>query len=296
CTISLFNVDRQIWKGVTKASLIEYYNKIYSLIIPHIEDRPQSLHIKLSGANAPGLYIKDMEQRQPDCAKIFTDRRRHKAEGKRDDIDYLVCNNKATLLWMVNIGCIDINPWSSRITTPKEPDYIIIDLDPSEDKRTDTGLKILRETALATNEYCKKRGFKVFIKTSGKTGMHFLIPCRGIDFQMARSFVEHIAEEIHHLVPDISTTAMSVSQRQGKVFIDPSQNDYADTIAAPYSARPYILPAVSTPVDAKELRNIDPHNFTIHNILKRLSKLGDLFEKINDSKIIEANNKALKKL
>jgi bifunctional non-homologous end joining protein LigD len=237
-----------------------------------------------------------MEGRQPECATIYTDQRRHKAEGKRDVIDYLVCNNKATLLWMINIGCIDINPWSSRISSPEEPDYIIIDLDPSESKRTDKGLAMLRETAMATYAYCKKFGLKTFIKTSGKTGMHFLIPCRGFNYQVARNFTEHICEGIHQLVPDISTTAVSISQRQNKVFIDPSQNDYADTIAAPYSVRPYFIPTVSTPLHERELKKTDPHDFTIRNIFNRLNKNGDLFEKINDSKMIESNNKALKKL
>jgi bifunctional non-homologous end joining protein LigD len=237
-----------------------------------------------------------MEERQPECAMIYTDKRRHKAAGKRDLIDYLVCNNKATLLWMVNIGCIDINPWSSRVTNPEEPDYIIIDLDPSEKERTAAGLNRLRDTAIAANEYCRKRTLKTFIKTSGKTGIHFIVPCRGFNFSAARRLAEQMCDEIHLLVPDVSTTAISVSQRQNKVFIDPSQNDYADTIAAPYAVRPYILPSVSTPIVPKELKNIDPHDYTIENILTRVRTKGELFEDINDVKMIAANNKALKKL
>ena len=107
----------------------------------------------MHGANAPGLYIKDMEGRQPDCALIYTDKRRHQAEGKRNVIDYLVCNNKATLLWMINIGCVDVNPWNSRVTNADQPDYIVIDLDPSEDERTYKGLERFLETALAASEY-----------------------------------------------------------------------------------------------------------------------------------------------
>jgi bifunctional non-homologous end joining protein LigD len=237
-----------------------------------------------------------MEGRQPDCAVIYSDKRRHQATGKRNVIDYLVCNNKATLLWMINIGCIDINPWNSRITSPEEPDYIVIDLDPSEDQRTEQGLKRLRETAMAANTYCMKKGLNTFIKTSGKTGIHLLIPCSGFAYPIARSFAQHICLEIHTLVPDISTTAISISQRRGKVFIDPSQNDYADTIAAPYTARPYTIPSVSTPVDGRELKKINPQEFTIHTIFERLRKKGDLFEKINDAEIIEANGRALKRL
>ena len=237
-----------------------------------------------------------MEERQPECAMVYTDKRRHKAAGKRDVIDYLVCNNKATLLWMVNIGCIDINPWSSRITKPEEPDYIVIDLDPPEKERTAAGLSRLRDTAMAADEYFKEKGLKTFIKTSGKTGIHFLVPCRGFDFSVARRFAERICEEIHQLVPEQSTTNISVSQRGGKVFIDPSQNDYADTIAAPYSARPYIVPSVSTPLLPRELKHIDPHDFTIDNIFNRLKTKGELFEEIDDTKMIAVNNKSLKKI
>lgn len=276
--------------------MIQYYNDIAPYILPHIVDRPQSLHIKLNGASAPGLYIKDMEGRQPGCAAIFSDRRRHKAEGKRDVIDYLVCNNTATLLWMINVGCIDINPWSSRMTGPETPDYIIIDLDPSEEERTEKGLERLRTTVLAAQEYCDAKNLVTFVKTSGKTGMHLLVPCSGFEFPQARMFAEQICEGIHELVPDVSTTNVSVSQRAGKVFVDPSQNDYADTIAAPYSLRPYHLPTVSAPVDKRELKSIDPHVFTMDNIFERLDKKGDLFQNINDNKMILQNVKALKKM
>lgn len=297
CTVSLFNVDRQIWKNITKAALIEYYHHMWPYIFPHLKDRPQSLHVKLQGANAPGLYIKDMEGRQPECADIFSDKRRHKAEGKRAVIDYLVCNNEATLLWMINLGCIDVNPWSSRTTHPLLPDYLIIDLDPSEKERSTKGLQMLQHSAMATKEYCDRLGLKAFVKTSGKTGIHFLIPCSGFEFSEARRLAEHICNEIHSLVPDYSTTKTAVAQRGDKVYIDPSQNDYADTIAAPYSVRPYFHPGVSTPLEWKEINNrLDPHAFTMHNIYERIKKKGELFSKISDKKIISANNKVLIKM
>jgi bifunctional non-homologous end joining protein LigD len=297
CTIELFNVDRNIWSGTTKADLIEYYYKISDFLIPHIKERPQSLHIKLHGATAPGLYIKDMEGRQPVCASLFKDARRHKTRGKRDQIDYLVCNNLPTLIWMINLGCVDVNPWSSRVQNILQPDYLIIDLDPSEKNRTTPGLKFLRETAMAARDHFEKMEMKVFVKTSGKTGIHFLVPCSGFTFAQARTFSERICGDIHQLVPGYSTTNNSVSQRNGKVYLDPSQNDYADTIAAPYSARPYVLPTVSTPLEMREVNSkLDPHLFTISNIFMRIEKKGDLFEKIYDKRIVAANNKRLMKM
>ena len=183
CTVPLTDVDRNIWKGVPKAKLIEYYHSISKYILPHLKDRPLSLHIKPNGVKAPGLYIKDMEGREPDCADIFKDARRHKKAGKNDTINYLVCNNEATLLYLVNLGCIDINPWMSRKGDPLHPDFINIDLDP-----TDNDFNKVIECALATKQVLAEASLKSFIKTSGKTGMHIYIPVRKITFPQARIF------------------------------------------------------------------------------------------------------------
>jgi len=292
CTVELTDVDRNIWKEIPKARLIEYYHNVSKIILPHLKDRPQSLHVKLNGATAPGLYIKDMEGREPDCAEVYKDKRRHPKPGKRNEIDYLVCNNEATLLYMVNLGCIDINPWMSRIQNPEQPDFINIDLDPSDDD-----FKKVIETALAAKEVLKKRALTSFVKTSGKTGMHIYIPVSGIDFPQARNFSEQLGEEIHERVPAISTTSVSINQRGNKVFIDPSQNDYADTLAAPYSARPYHLPTVSTPLDWKEIKSsLNPESFTIETVPARIRKKGDLFADSINPRIQNRNYKALQKL
>ena len=293
CTIILSDVDRHVWKDVTKAALIEYYHQVAPYILPHIQQRPQSLHIKMNGATAPGLYIKDMEGRQPACADIFSDRRRHPKQGKRKVIDYLVCNNEATLLWMINLGCIDVNPWNARVGNEEHPDYIVVDLDPSENELSAKGLQRLRETVLATKEYLDTKRLTAFIKTSGKTGIHFLLPCSGFTCAESRSFAEHICNEVHQLVSESSTTAVSVSQRAGKIYLDPAQNDYADTIAAAYSVRPFTIPTVSTPLTPRDLKNVDPRLFTIYTIGKRLARKKDLFADLGDSQIIQRNNKIL---
>jgi bifunctional non-homologous end joining protein LigD len=198
---------------------------------------------------------------------------------------------------MINMGCIDINPWNSRITDPLHPDYIVIDLDPNEKHRSVNGLKRLVSAAMAAKSYFDENELKAFAKTSGKTGMHFLVPCSGFNYSEARNFAEHICEGIHKMVPDISTINNSISKRGERIYIDPSQNDYADTIAAPYSARPYILPTVSTPLEWKEINaKLDPDVFTIKTISGRLQKKGDLFAAISDKKIISKNNKILKTL
>lgn len=289
--VTITNIEKQLWSDVTKSDLIIYYHNIASYILPYLKDRPQSLHIKNINAGAPGLYIKDMEGRQPDWADIFTTARKHKKKGKRNIIDYLVCNNEATLLYMVNLGCIDINPWTSRTNNYQQPDFVIIDLDPSDDD-----FKKAVETAKAAKQFFDANQLKAFPKTSGKTGIHLYVPCIGFSFPEARKIAEHICREVNLLVPDITTTEVTISKRGSKLYIDPNQNDEADTVAAPYSVRPYHHPSVSTPVEWKEINDkLDPLQFDIKSIFKRLEKKGDLFQKVGDKKIAIANSKVLKR-
>lgn len=289
--VTITNIEKQLWSDVTKSELIIYYHNIAPYILPYLKDRPQSLHIKNINAGAPGLYIKDMEGRQPEWADIFTTPRKHKKKGKRNFIDYLVCNNEATLLYMVNLGCIDINPWTSRTSSYQQPDFVIIDLDPSDE---DFNKAI--ETAKAAKQFFDANKLKAFPKTSGKTGIHLYVPCIGFSFPETRKIAEHICREVNLLVPDITTTEVTISKRGNKLYIDPNQNDEADTVAAPYSVRPYHHPSVSTPVEWKEINDkLNPLQFDIKTIFKRLEQKGDLFQKVSDKKIATANSKVLKR-
>lgn len=290
--VRLTNVEKELWKGVNKAQLIEYYHSVSSYILPYLKDRPESLHIKNIRPTVPGFYIKDMEQNQPEWATIFTVKRKHAKKGKRDQIDYLVCDDEATLLYIVNLGCIDVNPWTSRIQNYLEPDFIIIDLDPSDQEFE----KVIK-TSFAAKKVFDKYRLTAFPKTSGKTGMHLYIPCEHFSFTEARTPAEKLCSDIYELVPDITTLETTVSKRGTKLFIDSNQNDEADTVAAPYSVRPSHIPTVSTPVEWKEIKNgLTPSDFTIHSILKRLEKKGDLFKGVMDSKIRKSNSRILRKM
>ena len=288
-SLTLTNVEKKLWNDITKAELIQYYHIVSPYILPHLKDRPLSLHIKHIAPGAPGLYVKDMEGRQPEWATIFTTERKHKKKGKRNQIDYLVCQNKATLFYLVNLGCIDINPWTSRMASPLQPDYIVIDLDPSDDDFS----KVI-ESAKAAKEVFDKHKLTAFIKTSGKTGMHLCLPAEGFGFPEARKMAESICKEIYYLLPGITTTNVSINQRGNKLYLDPNQNDEADTIASAYSARPFHLPTVSTPLEWKEVNSkLDPQAFTIASIPARLKKKGDLFYGVLDKKHAVKNRKGL---
>ncbi|HEY4198257.1 MAG TPA: DNA ligase D [Mucilaginibacter sp.] len=291
-TVTMSNIGEELWRGITKARLITYYHSICHYFLPHLKDRPLSLHIKQDGAMAPGFYIKDMEGHEPDYLDIFTDQRRHKKKGKRNEIDYAVCNNEAALLYLINLGNIDLNPWSSRITNTQEPDFISIDLDPSDE---DFGKAI--KTAVAAKKVFDDYKLQSFVKTSGKTGMHLFLPCQGFTYPQARTLAEKICQQIADQVPDIATTEVTIEHRGNKLFVDPSQNDYADTLACAYSVRPYKHPTVSTPLEWKEVKDkLDPGKFTMDTVPERLEKKGDLWADLLDKKIRTANSKALLKL
>jgi bifunctional non-homologous end joining protein LigD len=291
-TVTISNIEQELWHGITKARLISYYHSICPYILPHLRDRPLSLHIKQDGAMAPGFYIKDMEGHQPDYLDIFRDQRRHPKKGKRSEIDYAACNNEAALLYLINLGNIDLNPWSSTTSNPQEPDFISIDLDPSDE---DFGKAI--KTALAAKAVFDELKLTSFVKTSGKTGIHLFLPCEGFNYPQARTLAEKICGLVAVRVPDIATTEVSIDHRGTKLFVDPSQNDYADTLACAYSVRPYKHPTVSTPLDWKEVKpKLDPGKFTMDTLPERLEKRGDLWVDLMDETIRAANTKSLKKL
>lgn len=191
---------------------------------------------------------------------------------------------------MINLGCVDINPWNSRCLSPNEPDYVVTDLDP-----IDEDFNKIIQTARAARKYFDTNKLPSFINTSDKTGMHRLLPCRNIDYPTARSIAEVICEGIQKLVPAITTTQVTISSRGDKLYIDPNQNDYAHTIAEPYVPRPHHIASVSTPLEWKEVNDkLHPSQFTIHNILKRLKKKGDLFKDLMNNKIAISNMKGFK--
>jgi bifunctional non-homologous end joining protein LigD len=212
---------------------------------------------------------------------------------------------------MINLECNDVHPWGSRIETFKEADYIVVDLDPTiPDSSNDEETKKTRregflkavETALAAQQLFKKHKLVSFVKTSGKTGLHLYLPCKGIKYGEekqkggeARTIAENICNEIHELVSDITTTSFSQAGRKDKVYVDPSQNDWADRVAVAYCCRAHYLPTVSAPLDWKEVtKKLSPENFTIHNMLDRVKKKGDLWKGLFDKKIAEYNSEILK--
>jgi bifunctional non-homologous end joining protein LigD len=292
--IELINIENVLWKSenITKADLLHYYIKAAPYILPHLKDRPIALNVNLQGPHSEGFFLRGTEGNHPSWARIYKTKRKHPKPGKSDTIEWLLCNDLATLIYIINLECIDIHPWNSRITSPKEPDYIAIDLDPS-----DNDFKKAIKTALVAKQLFDKHKLKSFIKTSGKSGMHLLLPCSRIAFGDARKIALHICNAINKEIPSITTLSTATSTRGNKLYVDPSQNDYADRLAVTYCVRAAHHPTVSTPIQWSEVNEkLDPKKFTIATILDRLETKGDLWKKLLDETIRDSNSTILRKI
>ncbi|MFO7447050.1 MAG: non-homologous end-joining DNA ligase, partial [Ignavibacteriaceae bacterium] len=259
--------------GYTKGDLIEYYDSVSKYILPYLKDRPESLNRHPNGIYEQSFFQKDMRDTAPDWA----DTELIYSESNDKDINYFVCNNKASLLYLVNLGCIEINPWFSRTKNLEYPDYCVIDLDPE-----DIGFDKVVETALVVKEVLDEAGAKSYCKTSGATGLHIYIPLKAkYNYDVSREFAHLIGKIVHKQIPGFTSLERSPSKRKKKVYLDYLQNRTGQTLASPYSARPRQGATVATPLEWNEVKKgLDPKQFTIKNTIKRLEKKGDIFKPV----------------
>jgi bifunctional non-homologous end joining protein LigD len=284
------HLDKIYWpdEGITKGEVIEYYNSIHKYILPYLKDRPQSLKRNPNGIADKGFFHKDAG----DAAPEWVDSIELYSESADKEIDYILCNNKATLLYLNNLGCIEINPWNSRVKSLDNPDYLIMDIDPSEKSTFDEVI----DAALVIKDILTKAGAASFCKTSGASGLHVYVPLGAkYDYEQARSFAEIVATLTMEQLPDTTTMERSLNKRKNKIYLDYLQNKRGQTLASVYSLRPVPGATISTPLDWKEVkRGLSPAQFTMKTLPKRLDKKGDLFKGVLMKGIDMA--KCLKKL
>ena len=288
--VTLSNRQKVYWPeaGFTKGDLLDYYDSMADFILPHLKGRPLSLKRNPNGIRDGGFFHKDAGENAPP----FVDVSKVKSESNNKIIDYIVCNNKATLLYVVNLGCIEINPWNSTTKKLTHPTWMVIDIDPS-DKNT---FKDVVDAALATKMVLDKAGVKSYCKTSGSSGLHVYTPLKNkYDFETVKNFAEIIASLVVEQLPSTTTLERSLSKRGPKIYMDYLQNRTGQTLASVYSLRPVPAASASTPLDWKEVNHkLHPSQFHIKNILARVKKKGDLFAPVlTESNSIE---QALKKL
>ncbi len=273
--LKLTNLDKIYFpdEGYTKGDIIEYYDKISKYILPYLKNRPESLNRHPNGINGESFYQKDMRDTVPDWA----DTKLIYSESNDKDINYFICNDKQSLLYLVNLGCIEINPWFSRVQSLENPDYAVIDLDPEE-----ISFEKVIETALCVKEVLDEAGAKSYCKTSGATGLHIYIPLKAkYDYDVAKDFAHLIGKIVHSRIPVITSLERSPSKRKKKVYLDYLQNRKGQTLAAPYSVRPKPGATVATPLEWSEVKSgLNPKDFTIKTIHKRIEKKGDIFKPV----------------
>ena len=269
------HLDKIFWpkKGYTKGDVIDYYDRMAPVILPYLKDRPLNLNRHPNGIAGKNFFQKNFTASAPD----FVRTKKIWSESNNAEISYVLCQNKETLLYLANLGCIEINPWNSRIDSLDTPDYMIIDLDPGENT-FDEVVVVAREVQRVLELACEKH----YPKTSGKTGMHICVPLGAqYSYDDIRAFAELIATLVHRRIPALTSIERSPAKRKKKIYLDYLQNRTGQTIAAPYSVRPYPGATVSTPLEWREVKKgLDPLKFTINTIEKRVARKGDLWKPV----------------
>lgn len=270
--VAVSNLGKVFWpdEGITKGDLIEHYRRMAGFILPYVKDRPESLNRHPDGITGESFYHKNVGELAPKWVETVTVH----SEGEDRDLRYMLCQDEATLVWMANLGCIEINPWFSRVGSLDRPDYLALDLDPLE-----IGFEEVVQAALAVKAVLDELGIPGFPKTSGATGIHIYVPLAArYGYEQARRFAELIAALAHNRAPKITSLERKPEKRQGRVYLDYLQNRQGQTLAAPYCVRPVPGAQVSTPLKWEEVRpGLSPSQFTIRTIEERLSQVGDLF-------------------
>ncbi|WP_245957503.1 DNA ligase D [Chitinophaga flava] len=269
------NLSKLYWPEdhITKRDMINYYYAIAPYMVPYLKDRPQSLNRFPNGIHGASFYQKDVSGKAPSWASTFP----YRSDDDNREKEYLVGDDEATLLYMASLGCIEINPWSSRRQQPDHPDWCIIDLDPDQ-----TTFDQVIEAARVTHDILHAAGIPGYCKTSGSAGLHIYIPLGALyTYEQSREFARVIATMVHARIPDITSIERATSRRKRKMYIDFLQNRPKATVAAPYSLRPKPGATVSMPLHWEEVKKgMKMKDFNIHNAVERLLKEGDIFKPV----------------
>jgi bifunctional non-homologous end joining protein LigD len=274
--VRLSNLDKPYWPNerITKGDLLRYYRDVAPAILPHIRDRPFTMKRYPDGWQGKPFFRKDVTNYAPAWVeRITVSVTSREQPQERRTIEVPVVNNELALLWMVNTGCIETHTWYSRIDKLERPDWVIFDLDPSDD----VGFAETAEVALLVKQALDALGLASFPKTSGARGLHVLVPIeRRHAYDGTRRFATEVARAIAARRADIATVQWSKAKRRG-VLIDASQNAKGKSIASVYSVRPMPGATVSTPLDWDEVdETLDPSIYTMEAVLDRLKRHGDV--------------------
>jgi bifunctional non-homologous end joining protein LigD len=269
------NLDKPFWpeEGITKGDLIAYYRDVAEVLVPHLRGRPFTMKRYPDGWQGKSFFQKNAPSHMPDWIERapFPASTR---EGERKIIEYAVVDDDLALLWMANMGCIDLHTGASRVDRPDRPDWVMFDLDPSEG----SGFEEVVEVAQLVKQTLDLIELESYPKTSGSRGIHILVPiARRHGFDEVREFAGIVAGALARAHPGLVTTEWARKKRRG-VLVDANQNGPGKTNASVYSVRPRAGAPVSTPLRWDEVQaGLDPLGFTMEAVLDRVARDGDLF-------------------
>lgn len=271
-TLKFTNLSKIFWpdEGISKRDMLNYYYQVVPYMLPYMKDRPQTLNRHPNGIYHKSFYQKDVTGKVPDWINTH----RYYSETDQREKKFLVCTDEASLLYIASLGCIEMNPWSSRSQSPDHPDWCIIDLDPDKNS-----FEEVIQAAQVTKQVLDAIGVPSFCKTSGSTGLHIYIPLGAIySYEDSKEFGRAIVKIVHAQIPAFTSIERLTSKRKGKIYLDFLQNRPQATVAAPYSLRPKPGATVSMPLHWEEVKKgLKMQNFTIHNAIDRLKEEGDIF-------------------
>jgi len=277
-SLPLTNLNKVFWPklGLRKRDLLEYYEGIAPALLPHLRDRAIVMKRYPNGIAGEFFFMKRTPASRPAWIKTCP-----VAHGN-GVIDFPLANDLASLLWLINLGCIDLNPWYGVCESPDQPDYLHFDLDPE-----DAPFALVREAALIVRDALEGLGMTVFAKTSGGRGMHIYAGIkRGPAQHEIWAFSKRLGHELARAHRDVFTIEYKVANRpRGRIHLDYNQNRSGATLASIYSVRPNPFAGVSMPVTWEEVeRRIEPQDFTMLNAVKRVKKIGDLWNPLTQTR------------
>ena len=267
------HLDKIFWpkERFTKGDVIRYYERVADAILPYLRNRPMVLNRHPNGIRGASFFQKNVDPKElPPFVKTVSVRAR--STGR--NVHYVVCNNKRTLLYLANLGCIEMHPWNSRLASIRHPDFLSLDLDPGGNPFSE----IVR-VARAVRKVIDEAGGHCLVKTSGKTGIHVIVPLRPrYDFAEVRATAKAIARIVNRRLPRLTTRHPNAGRRTHRIYIDYVRNSFGQTLAAPYSLRAFPGATVSTPLEWRELsKSMRPSRYSLRTISRRLGRDGDIW-------------------
>jgi len=272
--VRLTNLRKLFWLdlNITKGDLLQYYLDVSHVLLPHLHDRAMVMKRYPHGAAGEFFFMKRAPSPRPDWIEICSI-----DHGSEKRVDFPMVQDRASLLWVVNLGCIDLNQWYATCDDVDRPDYLHFDLDPGPG----AGFERVLETSLIVKEALDGLKMPSVVKTTGSKGLHVYVPIvRGPDQKKVWTFAKALAQELARRHPALITAEYRVAKRpHARVLVDYNQNAWGRTLASVYAVRPTAAATVSTPVSWEEVeRGVSLSDFTMRTVPKRIARVGDLWK------------------